>query len=232
MKEKPILFSLEMVRAILDGRKTQTRRVVKFPFCTYGHGLTGQLLEHLEMKLVFPMPKGGFVFWDGEVPREFSDSAYKDSDDGFRCPYGDPLDRLWVRETWRTEELDDSGLDGVRYRADDIFRPIENTREAAERWGDAHRKGNPWRPSIYMPRWASRITLEIVNVRVERVREISLADIRAEGINAHFPVRKKDPLPTARSAFARLWDDINAKRGFGWNVNPWVWVIEFQKAGG
>lgn len=198
-------------------------------------GVTGQAQEHYEMKAVYAMPRGGFVFWSGDPGKDFSDQAYLDSDDGLRCPYGQPGDRLWVRETWRAEELA-SGLDGVRYAADNHFRSIENTRDASDAWGEAAfdkhgQRYNPlaWRPAIFAPRWASRITLEVIGVRVERVQDITYADVLAEGINMHSPVRKKDQLPTPRSAFAELWDSINAKRGFGWDVNPWVWVLTFKR---
>ena len=227
MSEKPILFSAPMVRAILEGRKTQTRRVVKFNGPKFFRGATEQVQEHFALKSVYPVPKGGFVFWSGEPGKEFSDAAYENSDEGMHCPYGQVGDRLWVRETWRAEELDEFGEDGIRYRADDHFQIIQNTREAAEAWGDAHRPGNPWRPSIYMPRWASRITLEIVNIRVERVQTISADDALAEGIEyeiSPFTGRSYPP----KQAYQRLWDSINAKRGFGWDVNPWVWVLELK----
>lgn len=223
MNEKPILFSAPMVRAILEGRKTQTRRVVKFKNHPIMQGATGQAQEHYEMKAVYPMPKGGFVFWSGDPGKDFSDKACADSTDGLRCPYGEAGNHLWVRETWAGHSMQNNlkptefpvGYPFI-YRAD-----IQNN--------DSRQSHYWWRPSIFMPRWASRITLEIVNVRVARVQEINAADILAEGINAHFAVRKTDPLPTSRSAFAKLWDTINKKRGFGWDVNPWVWVLEFKR---
>jgi hypothetical protein len=192
MADKPILFTGEMVRAILEGRKSQTRRVI--------------------------VPQVADSAWNKKLGNA---SIFNPRKELLRfCPYGQPGDRLWVRETWRCEELDGSGLDGVRYRADDAFVEIENTRDAAEAWVDAYCEGDPWRPSIFMRRWMSRIMLEVVNVRVERVQEITEADAVAEGVTL-----KAGWNPIAD--YADLWNKINYKRGFGWFENPWVWVIEF-----
>jgi hypothetical protein len=211
LQEHPILFSAPMIKAVLDGRKTQTRRVIA-PQPTGWNPIQG--VENI-------------WYWCIAGDQDWSEKRL--------CPYGQTGDRLWVRETWRCEELE-TGLDGVRYSADHHFRPIENSLEAAEGWGDAAfdkhgKRHNPraWRPSIFMPRWASRLTLEITDVHVERLEQISTGDIYAEGLTAHFPPRKKDPLPTPRSAFAELWDSLNASRGYGWDLNPWVWVVQFKR---
>ncbi len=146
-------------------------------------------------------------------------------DFNLRCPYGNPGDWLWVRETWRPEELD-SGEDGIRFRADAIFRGIDNTQDAAEKWFQVYSEKENWehwRPSIFMPRWASRITLEIINVRVEHIQGITFIDAKAEGVT--YEKGHVDP----RDAFRHLWDSINKKRGLGWNENPWVWVITFNQ---
>ena len=177
--EHPILFSTEMVRAILNGRKTQTRRVIKpqpsgirlSPFVKSGiediHGYEIKIKYHVE-------------------------------------------DMLWVRETWADFE---GGInlpfEPIMYKADDDTAKYK------------------WRPSIYMPRWASRITLEITNVRVERVQEISEDDARQEGCKSWKGVLGDGEM-SAREAFIRLWNSINQKRGYGWDVNPYVWVIEFE----
>lgn len=203
MAEKPILFSGEMVRAILNGRKTQTRRVITPQFeKKWGSGV-----------------RHGDDFYSCHVNIEEPNGEWK----WIRCPYGQPGDRLWVKETWRCEERGEYGVDGVHYRADDAFIVIENTREASDAWGDAHRDGDPWRPSIFMPRWASRITLDVVRISVERVRDINEKDAQAEGM-----VSAEQPFYDARHEFQALWNKINAKRGFGWDVNPWVWVVEFN----
>lgn len=208
MNEKPILFSAAMVRAILQGSKTQTRRVVK-----------GMALEWLQ-------------------PDTFSPMFVADPEN-YLSPYGYAGDALWVRETWKCEELLPNGLDGVRFAADGAFRAIENTQAAADAWLDARRDENKWRPSIFMPRWASRINLKIVNVRIERVQDITRDDAKAEGVSNlwtwNAEINAKHPEYFSRALlnpyianYSLLWDEINAKRGFGWDVNPWVWVVEFK----
>jgi hypothetical protein len=186
MNEKPILFSGEMVRAILDGRKTQTRRVMK--------PQPRQLENHIAIK-----------------------------NRKRHCPYGKPGDLLWVRETWASHEyMDDT-------------RPSDFTKSAQmlPLWYRANNQmynfnQGKWRPSIFMPRWASRITLRVTDVRVERVQDISEADARAEGVLKAGGASLS--LYAARHHFSQLWDRINAKRGYGWDINPWVWVVEFELA--
>ena len=197
MKERPIIFRAEMVRAILAGRKTQMRRIVK-PL----HMAT----VHAEQFPILAM-----------------------------CPYGSPGDRLWVRETCRAEAIDDEGLLGVRYVADGRFMPIANTREASDRWVQLYwYRGMEGAtvPPIHMPRWASRITLEITDVRVERLQDISEADAVAEGCKPIRPELVQDGLIVrlGRSAveeFRLVWEEIHG--GGSWEKNPWVWVIEFKK---
>lgn len=190
MKERPILFNGEMVRAILEGRKTQTRRVVK------GQDVKGSLLS---------------------PGTHLTASGHK-----LISPYGVPGDRLWVRETWYNSRGDDSMP--TYYRAD-------QERHVPSDW--QYHTG-PWKPSIFMERWASRITLEITDVRVERVRDISQKDAMAEGgPPSHRSIDRVSRTfgysDFSRSWFAQLWDSINEKRGFGWDANPWVWVVEFKR---
>jgi hypothetical protein len=191
-----------MVRAILAGRKTQTRRVVK------GHWLP--LVEEV-MKA-----NGRWVF--------------ETTSHELTTPYGKPGDRLWVREAWHTDTVD---LEAARAQHEDLMSPspIFYRAEAGIRWPHA---GWKWRPSIHMPRWASRITLEVTGVRVERAQEITWADIHAEGVECpthDFPGGFCcGPCTDMRSAWATLWDSINAKRGYGWEKNPWIWVVEFKSA--
>lgn len=210
MTEKPILFSTPMVRAILDGRKSQTRRVMK------------------------PQPD---AVHDGE-PYWFI-GGYRtrmDANNPLVCPYGFPGSRLWVRETCRAEELP-SGLDGVRYLADDCFIPIDNTPESGDAWLDLRyygKRASPVAPvktvpAIHMPRWASRISLEITGVRVERLQDISEADALAEGVNVH-PDHHGKPRTSIYSpvqAYADLWDQINGPES--WAANPWVWAVSFRR---
>ncbi len=214
-----------MVRAILEGRKTQTRRIVKLPH-TNPLGVWEPTTIGGE--------NGGRTAAGETVPLQGA-IWHTRTGDCLISPHGQPGDRLWVRETCRAEELD-SGLDGVRYPADGAFRPIEDSLDTATQWIglNAYRgqKGATV-PAIHMPRWASRITLEITGVRVERLQSISESDARAEGVaieehhtrgycaGAYRP-------PSIR-AFHDLWDSLNAARGHGWDVNPWVWRIEFRR---
>lgn len=182
MKERPILFSGSMVRAILEGRKTQTRRIIK--------------------------PQPDMVLnWD-----DVRLKVWHEGKKGYAvCPYGKPEDRLWVRETWAK---DIPGCpNGVTYRADHLD-PL----------GDGPAKPITWKPSIHMPRIASRITLEIIRVRVEKLQSISEEDAKAEGV-VNYDDRK---WVTYALQFSRLWDSINSKRA-PWSSNPWVWVVEFKR---
>ncbi len=236
MSERPIIFSGPMVSAILDGRKTQTRRVVKPQ--PDEDGLTRYA--------------GTLTPWLGTSEREYS------------CPFGAPGDRLWVRETWSAEFEWPEDNGGISFNAwkeqPAAFRGLKSLNRlyfAADETiygaGDGGGLDGPvgdkdsfpadlkWRPSIHMPRWASRITLEITSVRVERLQEISEGDAKAEGAAVQFrtviPVDGKPigatkayTIPSShRGGFANLWDSLNAKRGHGWDANPFCWVIEFRR---
>lgn len=199
--DRPILFSGAMVRAILDGHKTQTRRIVKPQPPGWA--------THPSMA---PSSTDLFCHWtDGGT----EDCAFWPKDEPLRCPYGKPGDRLWVRETWATLGRQ---VHAAVYRADNIGYPVER-----------------WRPSIHMPKWASRITLEVTGVRVERVQRISEADAVAEGVDP-WPFNPLQPMTTGelgadspyRGGFAVKWDEINEDRGT-WYSNPWVWVVEFNR---
>lgn len=197
MRENPILFNGEMVRAILDGRKTQTRRAV------------GRVSADCEL----------FVSAGGEHWQQcFRDDHGRVCGKSWltRCPYGQPGDRLWVRETWNAD-----WCDHVIYRAD-------GGSAVAAGYSEEPR----WRPSIHMPRWACRILLDVVSVRVERLQDISRADAIAEGAPGRFHAGVDREFGAAISIawFAKLWDSTYAKRGLGWDANPWVWVIEFTRA--
>lgn len=187
IKERPILFSSEMVKAILEGRKSQSRRVIK------------------------PQPKGAWA-----APGRTM------------CPYGQPGDKLWVRETWCLRATADHFEQGHKLFAKGdwlagTYEFLRWDRVPMEVLYRATDDGRNWRPSIHMPRWASRITMVIRDIRVERVQDISEADAIAElGGRAAGIVNE-------RGHFMELWDSINAKRGFGWDANPWVWVVVFEK---
>jgi len=208
MKERPILFSAPMVRAILDGSKTQTRRMVKhnivgLPACTPSDSSTGKPLNEL----------------------------WVDDNDMFTCPYGKQGDRLWVRETHYivyAQGNKNNHVIEIDYKAD-----LNHTKRMCPQ---------QWRPSIHMPRWASRILLGVKTVGVERLQDISAEDAIAEGIRYHSLYNEwggveEHPDSTAdipqwrwyedpREAFMHLWISINGEHS--WNENPWVWNIEFN----
>ncbi|HIB5950275.1 TPA: hypothetical protein ACWXCL_002349 [Klebsiella pneumoniae] len=217
MKERGMIFNAEMVRAILDGRKTQTRRPVKFP--VHDKNLGCELAGN-------------------ELAGELSAGNYLNS------AFGKPGDRIWVRETWATLGNEDGccvDWEGNLCKGDE--RPAARIYRASceQRPGDyglwsipddaywkphtkEHKFEGAWRPSIHMPRWASRILLEITDVRVERLRSMSQDDARAEGV-----IAASGPME-AGLAFRELWDSIYGEES--WKANPWVWVIEFKRVEG
>ncbi|SPB16492.1 hypothetical protein NOV72_03692 [Caballeronia novacaledonica] len=196
-----------MVRAILYGGKKQTRRVVKMqPPATTRDVFT---YHH-------PDPREHFYAFDGDA---LLDWAYP-------CPYGEIGDRLHVRETWQHSNHPLGPYDDechVFYRADYMDDPHGPDGEKSPEG-----KYREWRPSIHMPRAASRIALEITGTRVERLQSISEADAEAEGINFLRSVPDADERLDARSLFHYLWDGINGDGA--WAANPWVWVVEFKRA--
>lgn len=199
MRERPILMCGEMVRAILEGRKTQTRRVCKF--------LSDS--ESWSKQMDFERKLG-----DSPTLKILLE----------QCPYGTVGDRLWVREKFMCAEECGHGVGVPRlfYTAD---KPASDPRGGKVWCGPDMTWGI--HPSIHMPRWASRITLEITGVRVERVQEITEADAEAEGVQFMRDIPDADETLTARTLYEILWDSINAKRGYGWDKNPWVWVVVF-----
>jgi hypothetical protein len=253
MKERPILFSAPMVHAILEGRKTQTRRMVK------GQEFWGEFSRSAR-----PIDSG---MWrvEGCEPINEDLQGNKVTFVDVRCPYGQPGDRLWVRETWQYYDWTEDGMPWIRYCADGktIIRSANVPDEWSEKisgiWEslsdpanydiDQRAADRRWRPSIHMPRWASRITLEITGVRVERLNDISEQDAIAEGLKAitkdgslvKYGIPDRDGLPGAdddgwpwkkwctdpRGAFFGLWESINGAGS--WRQNPLVWVVEFKR---
>lgn len=220
--ERPIIFQAEMVRAILAGTKTQTRRVMK-PQIEIRHDPDAYYWSHPK----YDNGMGVHYFHSERIS-----TSVRKLVEGC-CPYGKPGDRLWVRETFRPISVGDMMVAKVEYRADDAQIEIENSLVAADRWRElgppephheAPDKWARWRPSIFMPRWVSRIELEIISVRFQQVTAISVADCFAEGMTW---AREIDEL-LPRAQFARLWDSINAKSGHPFVGNPWVWVVEFN----
>lgn len=200
MKEHPILFSAPMVRAIIAGTKTQTRRVMRYQ----PHEAAAVTVEHFNQTVI---DRHG----DEQPGPEIFGAWWADGECGIRFPYGQPGDRLWVREAHSIRVLPSAQApDGiVWYRESDIGR----------QWDGEVR----WKPSIHMPRWASRILLEITSVRVERLHDISRGDAMAEGC----PFQNMADGPDPTQWYADLWQQINGPGS--WSINPWVWVIEFKR---
>ena len=196
MKQRPILFNGEMVRAILSGQKTQTRRIVKFP----------------RTRDSFVLQDHGNGWWpyqsdDGESPVCIDGNEHP-----YNCPHGQVGDQLWVRETHSIRVNPEDATDSIGrawYAADNKFDSFDIR----------------WTPSIHMKRWASRITLEITDVRVERLQDISRGDAMDEGCPFVNMAQSDDP----RKWYADLWESINGSGS--WDTNPWVWVIEFKRIG-
>lgn len=220
MIERPILFSAPMVRAILEDRKTQTRRVAR----TRRIHATGGTLDETWM----PMGRGRCIMLgkDGTWPATVLQL----------CPYGKPGDRLWVRETWYCDHMDcinkiPKDRSAHDAHADDsplLYRADGECCEQIPECDHGGTGGAQWRPSIHMPRWASRITLEVTSVRVERLEDISEADSRAEGVEiAHAADALCD---CGRRTFRDLWERINGQGS--WRKNPWVWVVSFKRVEG
>lgn len=204
MTERPIIFSAPMVRAILDGRKTQTRRVFKLPRgCSWYEGHGGEAAGMIQ-------DDTGPAWWHVEEQG---------------CPYGAPGNRLWVRETWMPDAPRDGTWPDTSFYGckgsplsmiPDAYRKPEHCLFRST-WSGHELIG--WKPSIHMPRWASRITLEITDVRVERLHDISEADAIAEAAPKHFL--------SPRDNFCALWQQINGDGS--WDANPWVWCISFRR---
>lgn len=199
MKERGIIFNAEMVRAILDGRKTQTRRVMNNQPCT----LTGETIS---------VQQDDFNFrWAGDL--------HNDTSGWFSCPLGKVGDRLYVRETFKT---------GVCTESTIAYKATHKPSDLEEGWYEEIK----WTPSIHMPRRYSRITLEITDVRVERLNDISQSDAIAEGAPPSHPtidaISRECGFPDfSRSWFGQTWWHIYGKEN--WQDNPWVWVIEFKR---
>lgn len=227
MRERPILFAGPMVRAILNGEKTVTRRVMKpqpTPSNMGGHSWPcpiHQTMLHVEQEL-----QNGEGIWGG-----LADSA---------CPHGAPGDRLWVREAWVADAQVDLIAPRELSQGEPIWYPADGH---LRQTGCSMMSRGKCRPSIHMPRWASRILLEITAVRVERLQDISDDQARAEGLRWHSLYKQwggVESHPASRpecpqwrwyedpiTAFRQLWESINGAGS--WDANPWVWVVEFKR---
>lgn len=235
VKERPIIFSGEMVKAILDGKKTMTRRVIKSDIGAYDHG-------HIIKQSSDKSREGSACFFNKPVGCMVTSSKL------VKCPYGKIGDRLWVREKFNlftfsedmesayplknlctADEWEDEDAWG-RIQKDIIYAESEKAREFF--------KNDKFRSPLFMPRWVSRILLEITDIRVERLNDISEADAVKEGLrilpasgryvvnpgDQHFGGASHD----AVEVFSWLWDSLNTKKGYPWSSNPWVWVVEFK----
>jgi len=215
MRERPILFNGAMVRAILAGQKTQTRRAIKpQPFEASFLDAPGQHRPSIDE--------------DGRLRVATSTGVHL-----LTCPFGQPGDRLWVRETWmpgyyHEADHEDGPKVSVIHRADNAEATVAApSYELAEQWerefsedGD---EAPPWRPSIHMPHWACRLVLEITAIRVERLQQITADDCLAEGVSTRFKVAD------AAEDLLIQWRDLWTSTGGDWDSNPWVWVIEFKR---
>lgn len=218
VKERPIIFSGEMVKAILDGKKTMTRRAVKTqPRDECTEIATSACFGHVEYRST-------------SEDRQTQSILAK-----IKCPYGKIGDRLWVRETHHV-------VGGTAdYEIEEIKQGLQDIKNFASYKADGY--GNPcdggWASPMFMPRWASRILLEITDIRVERLNDISEADCEKEGFRFYplsricfKPCSTKHPSGHGsnnyKSIFGEYWDTLNAKKGYPWSSNPWVWVVEFK----
>ncbi|WP_302421241.1 hypothetical protein [uncultured Citrobacter sp.] len=220
MKERGMIFNGEMVRAILDGRKTQTRRPLKW--------------KQTRFTEIGEREDGSNWPW--------SEDTEKVCDHWHPCPFGAVGDRIWVRETYQGplfdyEHMESYLEDSFKFEKPDFCAYRADGKPAPEFYDADDNLHCGWRPSIHMPRWASRITLDITDVRVERLNGISETDAEAEGIDMEALFDSQDCYdciadhnmtgrPTAKGAFKYLWESIYGEEN--WQANPWVWVIEFK----
>lgn len=208
MKERPIILSSEMVVATIDGYKTMTRRVMNPQPSESWHGE-----DEIDISKEDPHFEYGYPTGNKKFP---SEEFWADGDhEGWHqyCPYGKPGDLIWVRETFSPkDQSEEPPGDKYWYKADYAKHDQEFTK---------------WKSPRFMPKIAARLWLEITGIKVERLQEISREDALSEGIyrNLQEPAKyTNDPV----YSFQTLWDSINSKRGFGWNKNPWVWVVKFK----
>ncbi|WP_034949781.1 hypothetical protein [Erwinia oleae] len=218
MKERPILFSDQRVRALLSGQQTQTRRIMKSQLMGPGQdnheGCYGidVINNHLQGNRVMGMENLSY-----------------------HCPYGQPGDRLWVRETWRgpiidANEVSDYERSPTRFKNPRYCQYRADTSHFVDRADQEDQSG--WQAGIHMPRWASRIDLEIARIRVEKIQDISEDDVMAEGVQTdshflnNFFTMHNEPV-SAKDAYRKQW--ALQYGGTSWEVNPWVWVIDFTR---
>ncbi|HCM6827897.1 TPA: hypothetical protein N3073_004864 [Klebsiella quasipneumoniae subsp. quasipneumoniae] len=227
MKERGMIFNAEMVRAILEGRKTQTRRIMKVQPESNRLGLLliTDSTKHSDI--------GKYHWAESNATGNHVRSKF------FLCPFGAVGDRIWVREAFSPAPLEMQSAPPRKTMWNIAYRDgVQMDKLAPAEYNPTIYNYERWTPSIHMPRWASRILLEITDVRVERLNAISEEDARAEGIidggclncGEPEPCGCANPEPDATDAFAYLWQSIYGQES--WNANPWVWVISFKRVEG
>ena len=231
MAEHPLPFTVPVMKLYLAGKKTQTRRPIRFKHC--------RTFPPSEIRSIHQDGGGNWVGWDSDAPdlAELTKLAYPNGE-GFKCPWGKPGDHLWIREAIRHRVDVYQGMSGATYSTD--LSPVMGAGPAGQYCGRALVNWK-WKHNVlsamHMPRWASRSVPELLKVRVQWVQDISASDAVAEGIDVDQAMMRlpttvdlDDPIlrrETAVYAFSVLWDAIYAKQGYGWDDNPWVWVLEF-----
>ena len=216
VKERPIIFSGEMVKAILDRKNTMTRRVVKSNFINhYKHA-------HIIRQSTDKKREGKAYFYDTPVGSMVLSSQLVNN------PYGKVGDRLWVRETHHV-------VGGIAdYEIEEIKQGLQDVKNFVSYKADGY--GNPcdggWTSPMLMPRFASRLLLEITDIKVERLQDISCEDAVKEGFSDKKPSGMQPAMmPNPKADFRNYWDSLNTKKGYPWSSNPWVWVVEFKVVG-
>lgn len=238
MKERGMIFNSEMVRAILDGRKKQTRRIMKVQPKPCNHANWPDYSPDPQWKS-YP---GG---WCCAVCANGTTIDHRHHTKGITCPYGTVGDRIWVRETFQGplfdyEQMESYIEDSSKFQKPEFCQYAADGKPAPEYYDADDNLRHGWRPSIHMPRWASRILLEITNIGIQRIHSISQNDAAREGlmrlpVTGRYCINQGDQYfggasHDAREVFSWLWKSIYGEES--WNANPWVWVIEFKRVEG
>lgn len=226
-KQRGILFTPENYRKSHDGLKTKTRRIMEFQPSKETTWFGQMRTSGKDDGLWFPM-KGNPK--DSEEWEQAEGKVVK-------CPHGVPGDLLYVQETWRTYERPEDLVDGILYKIDNVFVPIQNTHTASDLWVEAHRNGkykDKWRSPRFMFKWIARLWLELIDVQAERIQDITVSDCYAEGIRVTGSFHRHGAYPESVAEEAKrkmrdLWISIHGKDS--WERNDWTWVLEYKVIG-